>query len=84
MIGSRSGLAALVKTKIPFAIMMHCVIYRQALTLKTVPECFTIALKTAIKVVHFIKKSIINNRLFKQLFSDLNSEHEILLSLRFW
>ncbi|XP_046976463.1 SCAN domain-containing protein 3-like [Vanessa cardui] len=79
MLGSRSGLAALVKTKNPSAITTHCVIHRQALAAKTLPECFTIALKTAIKVVNFIKKSALNTRLFKQLCSDMNSEHETLL-----
>ena len=33
----------------------------------------------AIKVVNFIKKSALNTRLFKQLCSDMNSEHETLL-----
>ncbi|KAJ8721019.1 hypothetical protein PYW08_006484 [Mythimna loreyi] len=79
MLGSRSDLAALIKTKNPSAITTHCVIHRQALAAKTLPECFTVALKTAIKVVNFIKKSALNTRLFKQLCSDMNSEHETLL-----
>lgn len=79
MLGSRSGLATLVKTKNPSAITTHCVIHRQALAAKTLPEYFTLALKTAIKVVNYIKKSALNTRLFKQLCSDMNSEHETLL-----
>lgn len=79
MLGSRSGLAALIKTKNPSAITTHCVIHRQALAAKTLPECFALSMKTAIKVVNFIKKSALNTRLFKQLCSDMNSEHETLL-----
>lgn len=79
MLGSRSGLAALIKTKNPSAITTHCVIHRQALAAKTLPECFAIAMKTAINVVNFIKNSALNTRLFKQLCSDMNSEHETLL-----
>lgn len=79
MLGSRSGLATLIKTKNPAAITTHCVIHRQALAAKTLPECFAIAMKTAIKVVNFIKNSALNTRLFKQLCSDMNSEHETLL-----
>ncbi|KAJ0169986.1 hypothetical protein K1T71_014592 [Dendrolimus kikuchii] len=35
-------------------------------------------MKTAIKVVNFIKKSALYTRLFKRLCSDMNSEHETL------
>ncbi|CAH2102489.1 unnamed protein product [Euphydryas editha] len=79
MLGSRSGLAALIKTKNPSAITTHCVIHRQALAAKTLPECFGIVMKTAIKIVNFIKNSALNTRLFKQLCSDMSSEHETLL-----
>lgn len=79
MLGSRSGLAALIKTKNPSAITTHCVIHRQALAAKTLPKCFAIAMNTAIKVVNFIKNSALNTRLFKKLCSDMNSEHETLL-----
>lgn len=72
-------LQALIKTKNPFTIKTDCVFHRQALVAKTLPECFALTMKTAIKVVNFIKKSALNTRLFKQLCSDTNSEHETLL-----
>ncbi|KAF2891766.1 hypothetical protein ILUMI_14407 [Ignelater luminosus] len=50
VLGSRSGLAALIKKKNPYAITTHCVIHRQALAAKTLPECFAITMKTAIKL----------------------------------
>ncbi|CAH1099252.1 unnamed protein product [Psylliodes chrysocephalus] len=65
MLGSPSGLAALIKTKNLSAITTHCVIHRQALAAKTLPECFTIAMKTVIKVVNLLNKSALNTRLFK-------------------
>ncbi|CAH1110780.1 unnamed protein product [Psylliodes chrysocephalus] len=51
----------------------------EALAAKTLPECFAIAMKTVIKVVNFIKKSTLNTCLFKQLRSDMNSEHAVEL-----
>lgn len=79
MLGSRSGLAALIKKKNPSAITTHCVIHRQALAAKTLPECFAITMRTTVQVVNFIKRSALNTRLFKKLCSDMNSEHETLL-----
>ncbi|KAK9745187.1 hypothetical protein QE152_g7170 [Popillia japonica] len=38
MLGSRSGLATLVKEKNSFTVTMHCIIHRQALASKTQPE----------------------------------------------
>lgn len=38
------------------AITTHCIIHRQALASKT-PECFVLTMKSAIKVVNFIKNS---------------------------
>lgn len=79
MLGSRSGLAALIKQKNPSVITTHCIIHRQALAAKTLPECFSNTMKIAIKVVNFIKNSALNTRLFKKLCSDMDSEHESLL-----
>jgi hypothetical protein len=78
-LGSRSGLAALIKKNNPSAITTHCVIHRQALDAKTLTECSAVTVKTATKVVNFIKISALHTHLFKKLCSDMNSEHETLL-----
>ncbi|XP_067138049.1 protein FAM200C-like [Centruroides vittatus] len=77
-LGSNSGLSALIK-KNQSAITTQCNIHRRASAAKTLPECSAITMKTAIKVVNFIKRSVLNTRLFKKLCCDMNSEHKTLL-----
>ena len=52
MLGGRSGLQTLVRNRSPDAVSMHCMIHRQALASKTLPESlqdvFNIAIKTLI------------------------------------
>lgn len=79
MLGSRSGLATLVKQKNPNVITTHCIIHRQALASKTLPECLNDTLQMAIKVVNVIKSSALNTRLFKKLCTEMDSDHEALL-----
>jgi len=79
MLGSRSGLAMLVKQKNPKVITTHCIIHRQALASKTLPGCLNNTLQLAIKVVNVIKSSALNTRLFKKMCTELDSDHETLL-----
>ncbi|KAL4153200.1 hypothetical protein QTP88_001033 [Uroleucon formosanum] len=50
-----NGLATLVKEKNPSTLTTHCVIHRQALATKTLPEELANVLKLAIKLVNFVK-----------------------------
>lgn len=79
MLGSRSGLATLVKQKNPKVITTHCIIHRQALASKTLPGCLNNTMQLAIKVVNVIKSSALNTRLFKKLCTEMDSDHEALL-----
>ncbi|XP_025406396.1 protein ZBED8-like [Sipha flava] len=79
MLGSRSGLATLVKEKNRKVLTTHCIIHRQALVSKTLPEELQYTLKQAIKLVNIIKTSALNTRIFKKICSDLDSEYETLL-----
>lgn len=79
ILGSRSGLAALIKGKTPINNYDALHYSSSSIGCKTLPECFTLTMKTAIKVVNFIKKSALNTRLLQQLCSDMNFEHETLL-----
>src|SRR5215469_5564523 len=79
MLGSRSGLASLVKQKNSSILTTHCVIHRQALANKTLPEEPANTLKVAIKLVNTVKKSSLNTRVFKKLCSDLEADHVMLL-----
>ncbi|XP_045470679.1 zinc finger BED domain-containing protein 5-like [Harmonia axyridis] len=79
MLGSRSGLATLIKKKNPKIITTHCIIHRQVLASKTLPVCLNDTLQMAIKVVNVIKSSALNTRLFKKLCTKMDSGHEALL-----
>lgn len=79
MLGSRSGLATLVKERNPSTLTTHCVIHRQALASKTLPEDLANTMKLSIQVVNTVKSSALNTRIFKKLCADLDSEHEMLL-----
>lgn len=64
MLGSRSGLATLVKEKNHKVLTTDCIIHRQALIPKTLPEELLYILKQAIKLVNTIKSSALNIRIF--------------------
>ena len=79
MLGVRSGFLALVKQKNPNVIGMHCIIHREALASRTMPQSLKQTLDYAIKVVNYIKSSALNARLFGKLCHDLGAEYESLL-----
>lgn len=79
MLGCRSSLATLVKEKNPSTLTTHCVIHRQALATKTLPEELANVLKLSIKLVNFVKSKALNTRIFKKLCVELDSEYDTLL-----
>ncbi|CAG9790709.1 unnamed protein product [Diatraea saccharalis] len=79
MIGARSGLAQKLKEKNPTLVSTHCVIHRQALASKTLPQSLCQILNSAIKIINYIKSSALNSRLFTLLCEDLDSDHKVLL-----
>ncbi|KAK9712053.1 Ecdysteroid kinase-like family [Popillia japonica] len=76
MLGSRSGLATLVKEKNPSTVTMHCIIHRQALASKTLPEDLSNTMKLATKMMNTVKNSAFNSRIFRKLCAALDSEYE--------
>ena len=79
MIGSRSGFQALVKHRAPAVKGVHCMIHRQALASKTLPESLSNVLQQSISLVNYIKSSALNTRLFKELCEETEAEHNVLL-----
>ncbi|KAG6920788.1 zinc finger BED-type containing 8 [Chelydra serpentina] len=79
MLGSRSGFVTSVKEKNLAVTTTHCVIHRQALAAKTLPDDLRDSLNLAIKVVNFVKNSTLNTRLFAALCVDLGADHKIIL-----
>ncbi|KAL4104801.1 hypothetical protein QTP88_020077 [Uroleucon formosanum] len=70
MLGCRSGLATLVKEKNPSTLTTHCVIHRQALATKTLPEELANVVKLAIKLVNFVKSKALTTL---DIFEHLNN-----------
>jgi len=79
MLGSRSGLATLVKQKNPTTLTTHCIIHRQALASKTLPKDLAFAMKISIQLVNAVKNSALNTRVFQKLCANMDAEHETLL-----
>ena len=70
----RSGFLALDKQKNPNVIEMHCIIHREALASRTIPQSLKKTLNCAIKVVNYIKASALNTRVFGKLCQDMGAE----------
>lgn len=79
MLGVRSGFVTLVKQKNPTVESTHCIIHREALAARTLPENLKGHLATVIKAVNFVKGSALNTRLFRRLCEDMDSDHDSLL-----
>ena len=77
MLGSHSGFQRKIKELAPQAKGAHCVIHRHVLASKTLPASLQNALNSVIKIVNYFKSSSLNTRLFKQLYKDMNSLHDI-------
>ncbi|XP_075162700.1 zinc finger BED domain-containing protein 5-like [Haematobia irritans] len=79
MTGCKSGFIHYAKQKNNNIIFTHCVIHRQALAARTLPDELRSSLNCAIEVVNFIKCSALRTRLFETLCLDLNADHKNLL-----
>ena len=79
MLGNKSVFAALVKKEAPNVTATHCMLHRHALAAKSLPLTLKKILSNCVKMVNFIRSQSTNHRLFKALFRELGSDHEVLL-----
>ncbi|XP_070270292.1 LOW QUALITY PROTEIN: protein FAM200C [Myotis yumanensis] len=79
MLGCRSGFQRLVLNGSPKVIGTHCVIHRQILTTKMLPQELQEVMKSVISCVNFVKASTSNSRLFLQLCNELDVPNNALL-----
>ncbi|XP_068242369.1 zinc finger BED domain-containing protein 5-like [Palaemon carinicauda] len=79
MLGRKSGFQAQVKAVAPNATAVHCFIHRFALWAKVLPPKLLSCLNRVIRIVNFVKTSVLNTRLFKLLCEDFGSDHICLL-----
>ena len=73
MLGSRSGFISLVKRRNPNVKGVHCIIHKQALASKTLPQNFNWQLQS------IIKGSALNTRLFRKLCDTMEAKRCDLL-----
>uniref|UniRef100_A0A803K116 DUF4371 domain-containing protein n=1 Tax=Xenopus tropicalis TaxID=8364 RepID=A0A803K116_XENTR len=79
MLGCRSGFQRLVLNESPKVIGPHCMIHRQVLAMKTLPQELQEVLKSVINSVNFVKARALNSRLFSQLCNELDAPNNALL-----
>ncbi|XP_066450060.1 SCAN domain-containing protein 3-like [Eleutherodactylus coqui] len=79
MLGCRSGFQRLVQNESPKAIGTHCMIHRQILATRTLPQDLQEVMKSIITCVNFVKSSALNSRVFCQLCNELDAPNNALL-----
>ncbi|XP_039175589.1 SCAN domain-containing protein 3-like [Crotalus tigris] len=78
MLGCRSGFQRLVRNESPKVIGTHCMIHRQILATKMLPQELREVMKSIINCVNFVKASSLNTRLFSQLCNELDAPNNAL------
>ena len=78
MLGCNSSFQASVKRQAPKSKGVHCMLHRQALASKTLPESLQKVRDQIIKIVNFIKEAL-NSRLFKAFYTYMDLDHQVLL-----
>ena len=79
MLGCHSGFQTLVKQLALTSQGVHCMLHRQALASKTLPDSIQTVLEQMIQIVNFIKAGALNSRAFKKQCSDMDADHLVLL-----
>ena len=79
MLGSRSGFLTIAKKHNPIIVEIHCMIHRQALASKTLPDPLQVHLQTVFNIVNFVKGSALNTRIFRNLCKEMDAIHDTLL-----
>ena len=78
MSGCNSDFQASVKRQAPKSKSVHCMLHRQALAFKTLPDSLQKVLDQIIKIISFIKAGALNSCLFKVFCADMDSDHQVL------
>ena len=79
MMGKSKGFVSKVKQTNPDVQITRCLLHREALMAKTLPDEHKEVLDTAVKLVSFIKTSPLKSRLFEILCKEMGADHKDLL-----
>ena len=66
--------------KNPNAVIVHCMIHREALVAKSLPKDLQASMIQVSRVVNFIKSRPLHNLLFPQFCEAMDSQYECLLN----
>ena len=79
MLSSSSGFLKLAKMHNPKIVKMNCMIHRQALASKSLPDLLRVHLQTVINIVNIVNGSALDTRLFRNLCTEMDCIHDSLL-----
>jgi hypothetical protein len=79
MLGVRSGFKAKINEVAPNVFSVHCMIHREALAAKTLPDILKNVMQQVIRMVNHIKSSALNTRLFRKFCRGMDADHINLL-----
>ena len=79
MLGKHSGFKTKLQQVAPHALMIHCMIHREALDVRTMPESLMNVFSQVIKIINHIKSSALNTRLFRLFCHEMDTDHLNLL-----
>lgn len=77
MTGRYTGVHALMRRVAPEA--KHCIIHREALACKKMPQDLRLVLDQAVQIVNLIRAQALNSRLFSILSNEMGNDHSTLL-----
>ena len=78
MLGCNSDRQALVKKLALTSKSVQCMLHRQALAFKSLPDSIQTVLEEMIQIINFIKARALNSRVCKRLCIDMDSDHLVL------
>ena len=73
ILSRKSGFQAGVKSVSPSVTFFHCFLHRFSLAAKLLPPDIKTSLNLVVRMVHYIKTSALNSRLFKVICKDIGS-----------
>ncbi|XP_067129250.1 zinc finger BED domain-containing protein 5-like [Centruroides vittatus] len=80
MQGPISGVVVRIKVAHPSCSSSHCILHRENLAVKNIPRSLKDIFKALTNIVnYFVKKSLLNTRLLKQICTEMGSDYDCLL-----
>ena len=79
LLENRSGFPALLKKEVPTLKVTYCMIHRQVLASKSMPESMKNIFGACIKMVNLIRKHDTNHRIFQSFCDEIGDEHYVSL-----